>query len=98
VKIHVVSQPAFRAQGTAVRDALNPHKIVLGGDREAVDVVAALYGPDEQDRVLRVPWSLGVSSPVLLRTAVSGGYSSRRWLRGATQEEGPGGMNEATAG
>lgn len=42
--VHVVSNPEFLRQGTALHDFLNPTRIVVGGDdEEAVNKVAALY-------------------------------------------------------
>jgi UDPglucose 6-dehydrogenase len=43
-RVEYVSNPEFLAEGTALRDALNPNRIVLGGSSpEAMDAVAALY-------------------------------------------------------
>ncbi len=42
--VHVVSNPEFLREGTAVRDFLNPDRVVIGAaDRDAADRVAALY-------------------------------------------------------
>lgn len=42
--VHVVSNPEFLRQGTALQDFLNPTRIVIGGDNpEAVERVANLY-------------------------------------------------------
>lgn len=42
--VHVVSNPEFLRQGTALHDFLHPTRIVIGGDNhEAVQKVAALY-------------------------------------------------------
>lgn len=42
--VHVVSNPEFLRQGTALHDFLHPTRIVVGGDNEeAVNKVAALY-------------------------------------------------------
>lgn len=42
--VSVVSNPEFLRQGTAVRDFLNPARVVIGGDNEkAIDAVANLY-------------------------------------------------------
>ncbi len=42
---HVVSNPEFLREGSAIDDFLFPDRVVLGGDPEAVDRVAALYQP-----------------------------------------------------
>lgn len=42
--VHVVSNPEFLRQGTALHDFLHPTRIVVGGEnRDAVERVAALY-------------------------------------------------------
>jgi len=42
--VHVVSNPEFLRQGTALHDFLHPTRIVVGGDNEdAVNTVASLY-------------------------------------------------------
>lgn len=42
--ISVISNPEFLRQGSAVRDFLNPSRVVIGGDNQvAIDVVANLY-------------------------------------------------------
>ena len=46
--LHVVSNPEFLRQGTALQDFLNPTRIVIGGDNhEAVDCIASLYATVE---------------------------------------------------
>src|SRR5262249_21153 len=42
---HVVSNPEFLREGSAIEDFLYPDRIVLGGDAEGVGSVAALYVP-----------------------------------------------------
>jgi UDPglucose 6-dehydrogenase len=45
--LHVVSNPEFLAEGSAVSDCLHPDRIVVGARDEAVaEAVASLYGPD----------------------------------------------------
>lgn len=44
VKIDVVSNPEFLAQGTAVRDTLHPNRIVIGAENEAAaEKIRAMY-------------------------------------------------------
>jgi len=43
---HVVSNPEFLREGSAIQDFLHPDRVVVGSkDREAADRVAALYAP-----------------------------------------------------
>ena len=56
--VHVVSNPEFLRQGTAVRDFLHPSRVVIGGDDTgAVETVASLYS--------------GVDAPVLRMNTAS---------------------------
>lgn len=56
--VQVVSNPEFLRQGTAVRDFLNPTRVVIGGDDElAVETVASLYS--------------GIEAPVLRMKSAS---------------------------
>ena len=56
--VHVVSNPEFLRQGTALHDFLHPNRIVVGGDNaEAVEKVASLYA--------------SVDSPILRMNAAS---------------------------
>jgi UDPglucose 6-dehydrogenase len=49
--VHVVSNPEFLAEGTALRDCLQPDRVVVGASTEAVARrVADLYGPAVRDR------------------------------------------------
>ena len=42
-KFSVVSNPEFLAEGTAINDLLNPDRVLIGGEKEAVEKVASLY-------------------------------------------------------
>jgi UDPglucose 6-dehydrogenase len=45
---HVVSNPEFLREGSAIFDFMHPDRVVVGGhDREAAEKVAKLYGPLE---------------------------------------------------
>jgi UDPglucose 6-dehydrogenase len=49
--VHVVSNPEFLAEGTALRDCLRPDRIVVGAASQAIArTVAELYGPFAQAR------------------------------------------------
>jgi UDPglucose 6-dehydrogenase len=49
--VHVVSNPEFLAEGTALRDCLRPDRIVVGAASEAIArTVADLYGPFAHSR------------------------------------------------
>ena len=41
----IVANPEFLREGSAIDDFLHPDRIVLGGDRAAIDVVATLFEP-----------------------------------------------------
>lgn len=56
--VHVVSNPEFLRQGTAVADFLNPSRIVIGGENaDAMDTIASLYS--------------GVDAPILRMNTAS---------------------------
>src|SRR5713101_8094149 len=47
-KAHVVSNPEFLREGSAIQDFMHPDRVVVGGhDREAAEKVAKLYEPLE---------------------------------------------------
>jgi UDPglucose 6-dehydrogenase len=49
--VHVVSNPEFLAEGTALRDCLRPDRVVVGAPSEAIaQRVADLYGPFAHSR------------------------------------------------
>ena len=49
LKFHVLSNPEFLAEGTAIQDLENPDRVLIGGDedtpedREAINVLASIY-------------------------------------------------------
>jgi UDPglucose 6-dehydrogenase len=64
-RVLVVSNPEFLREGSAVKDFLYPDRVVLGGDEEALDLVARLYRP-----ILEQTFAGGDRShqPALIRT------------------------------
>jgi nucleotide sugar dehydrogenase len=44
-RVHVVANPEFLREGSAIEDFLFPDRIVLGGDHEPVEKVARVYRP-----------------------------------------------------
>jgi len=44
VNFHILSNPEFLAEGTAVQDLLNPDRVLIGGeDANAIEALAAIY-------------------------------------------------------
>lgn len=41
--IDVVSNPEFLAEGTAINNLLNPDRVIIGGNENAVQKVASIY-------------------------------------------------------
>jgi len=66
-RFEVVSNPEFLAEGTAIRDLLNPDRVLVGGGTDAegkaaVDKVASLYSWVSADRIVRTNvWSSELS-------------------------------------
>ena len=51
--VHVVSNPEFLAEGTALRDCLRPDRVVVGAHtREVAQQVVDLYGPAARDKAI----------------------------------------------
>jgi UDPglucose 6-dehydrogenase len=64
VNFHILSNPEFLAEGTAVQDLLHPDRVLIGGESEqAIESLAKIYGswvPD--DKILRTNvWSSELS-------------------------------------
>ncbi|HEX6658495.1 MAG TPA: UDP-glucose/GDP-mannose dehydrogenase family protein [Ilumatobacter sp.] len=56
--VHVVSNPEFLREGTAVRDFLHPDRVVIGAaDRDAAERVAALYAALDAEILITDPAS-----------------------------------------
>ena len=64
INFHILSNPEFLAEGTAVQDLLNPDRVLIGGESEdAIESLATIYGSwVPQDRILRTNlWSSELS-------------------------------------
>ena len=64
VNFHILSNPEFLAEGTAVQDLLNPDRVLIGGEsEEAIESLASIYGSwVPQDQILRTNvWSSELS-------------------------------------
>lgn len=64
VNFHILSNPEFLAEGTAIQDLMEPDRVLIGGtSSEAIDSLAAIYGswvPEE--RILKTNvWSSELS-------------------------------------
>ena len=64
VNFHILSNPEFLAEGTAIEDLLNPDRVLIGGEsQEAIESLANIYGSwVPQDQILRTNvWSSELS-------------------------------------
>ncbi len=64
VNFHILSNPEFLAEGTAVRDFLDPDRVLIGGtSKEAKDSLANIYGSwVPEDKILKTNvWSSELS-------------------------------------
>ncbi|WP_298555616.1 nucleotide sugar dehydrogenase [uncultured Algibacter sp.] len=64
IKFHILSNPEFLAEGTAVEDLLNPDRVLIGGESEmAIESLAEIYGTwVTQEKILRTNlWSSELS-------------------------------------
>lgn len=64
INFHILSNPEFLAEGTAIEDLLNPDRVLIGGDsEEAIESLAKIYGAwVPQQRILRTNlWSSELS-------------------------------------
>jgi len=64
INFHILSNPEFLAEGTAVEDLLNPDRVLIGGEsEEAIEALAHIYSSwVVDDRILRTNlWSSELS-------------------------------------
>jgi UDPglucose 6-dehydrogenase len=64
VNFHILSNPEFLAEGTAIQDLLHPDRVLIGGEsQEAIECLANVYGSwVPQEQILRTNvWSSELS-------------------------------------
>ncbi len=64
VNFHILSNPEFLAEGTAIQDLLNPDRVLIGGEnKEAIQALVDIYaGWVDKDRILTTNlWSSELS-------------------------------------
>ncbi|TYA71873.1 nucleotide sugar dehydrogenase [Seonamhaeicola marinus] len=64
INFHILSNPEFLAEGTAIEDLLNPDRVLIGGEsEEAIDSLAMVYNSwVPEDQILRTNiWSSELS-------------------------------------
>ncbi|MFD2725967.1 nucleotide sugar dehydrogenase [Hyunsoonleella rubra] len=64
INFHILSNPEFLAEGTAVQDLLNPDRVLIGGEsKEAIESLSKVYGSwVSEDRILTTNlWSSELS-------------------------------------
>lgn len=68
VKFQILSNPEFLAEGTAIKDLMNPDRVLIGGEQspegeDAIESLAAIYGRwIGQERIIRTNvWSSELS-------------------------------------
>ena len=75
LRISVVSNPEFLQEGTAIRNFMEPDRVVLGSsDPEAIELVAALYAPLQADILrtdIRTAEMIKYASNAFLATKIS---------------------------
>lgn len=64
INFHILSNPEFLAEGTAIEDLLSPDRVLIGGEsKEAIESLASIYGSwVPQEQILRTNlWSSELS-------------------------------------